>query len=159
MTISRSSLLLGTLAAVALFGAGCQPAAPTYTQPAATTPTPVTTPPPGTTIPTPTPTPTQTPTPAPKPTTSKTTTAPKTVTVLIQGMAFSPQIIAVSAGDTVKWTNKDAISHTSASDGTIIWDSGNISPGGSFTHTFKSVGSYGYHCGIHPSMIGTVIVR
>lgn len=95
------------------------------------------------------------PTPAPAP--SKPT--PKTITVTITNMKFSPQVIAANVGDMIVWVNKDTAPHTTTSDGTLLWDSGTIRPGGSYKRVFAATGSYNYHCGIHPSMHGTVIVR
>jgi len=37
-------------------------------------------------------------------------------------------------------------------------NSGNIPNKGNFSHTFANAGSYGYHCSIHPAMIGTITV-
>jgi len=39
------------------------------------------------------------------------------------------------------------------------FDSGNISAGSRFSRTFSVVGTYKYHCTIHPSMTGTVVVK
>lgn len=142
-------------AALMLLGAGCVSAQPT-TRPPAGGPSPTATPP---AIPTPTPSATK-----PAPTGTKyapktVTIIPKTATITIQNSAFSPQVIAVNAGDTVTWVNKDSISHTTVSDNALIWDSGNLAPGQKFSRVFKYVGSYKFHCGIHPSMTGTVVVR
>lgn len=38
------------------------------------------------------------------------------------------------------------------------FDSGNLSAGSQFTHTFTNTGSFGYHCKIHGGMTGTVTV-
>jgi len=132
-------------------------AAPTTTQPAATGSAPTTAPsaaskPKTTTV-----------TPAPRPTPTQqeinaNKMAPVTAYVTIKGGAFSPQVITVKAGGTVVWTNKDAVPHTTKSDNTLLWDSGTLQPGASFSHVFKSVGSYPYSCVIHPSMHGTVMV-
>lgn len=84
---------------------------------------------------------------------------PTVYTVLIQNLTFVPQVIAVKAGDAVLWVNKDSVNHTTASDGALIWDSGNIAPGQSYKRVFSSVGTYNYHCGVHGSMKGTVVVR
>ncbi len=74
--------------------------------------------------------------------------------------AFSPGVITVTAGSVVTWTNDSVTTHTSTSDGIGpgAWDSGGILPGGIFTHTFLLPGTYGYHCAIHTSMTGTVVV-
>lgn len=99
-----------------------------------------------------------TPTPKPKaPPVVKPTT--KTVVVTVTNDKFSPQVIAVNAGDTIMWVNKDTLPHTAKSDGALIWDSGTIRPGGTFKRVFSQPGSYSYSCGIHPHMKGTVIVK
>lgn len=77
--------------------------------------------------------------------------------VLIQNMSFSPATITVSAGTTVTWTNKDAIAHTVTSDNNLF-NSGNIGSNGTFSYTFSTAGSFSYHCSIHPTMKGTVVV-
>lgn len=107
--------------------------------------------------------------PAGKPTTKVTTPSAKTPAVVspklnilrvnIENMAFSPQIIAVKAGDTVQWVNTDTVPHTVTSDGSLLWDSGTIQPGASFERQFKFAGSYPYHCGIHSTMKGTVVIH
>ncbi len=114
---------------------------------------------------------TTTPTAAPtaKPATKVTASPTKTPVVVspklnilrvnIEKMAFSPQIIAVNAGDTVQWVNKDTVPHTVTSDGALLWDSGTIQPGASFERQFKFAGSYPYHCGIHSTMKGTVVIH
>ncbi len=78
--------------------------------------------------------------------------------VFIQGMAFDPFTITVSAGTTVTWSNKDAVNHTVTSD-TGLFDSGLIPKDGTYSHTFPSTGTFNYHCSIHTSMTGTVVVQ
>jgi len=77
--------------------------------------------------------------------------------VFIQNMAFSPAILTVAAGSTVTWTNKDAMNHTVTSDSTLF-NSGNVVVNGVYSYTFTTVGTYSYHCSIHPSMTAKVIV-
>jgi plastocyanin len=91
----------------------------------------------------------------PKPTTPVT----KTVVVTITNSKYSPQIVAVNAGDTVMWINKDTSPHTAKSDGSLLWDSGTIRPGGTFKRVFSQPGSYKYSCGISPYLKGTVVVH
>jgi plastocyanin len=78
--------------------------------------------------------------------------------VYIQGMAFYPAAISVTVGTTIKWTNKDAITHTVTSD-TKIFDSGTIGGGATYSYTFSTAGIYPYHCSFHPSMMATVTVN
>jgi plastocyanin len=91
-------------------------------------------------------------------TTPPSTTPGQSNTVTIENIAFSPANITVAAGTTVTWTNKDPVTHTVTSD-TGIFDSGNLSPGSNFSHTFNDKGTFAYHCKIHTSMHGTVTVE
>jgi len=71
---------------------------------------------------------------------------------------FSPNPIAIKVGDTVTWTNNASVTHTSTSN-TGAWNTGSLAPGAtSAAVTFTSAGTFAYHCAIHPSMTGTVIV-
>lgn len=82
-------------------------------------------------------------------------------TVDIKNMMFTPSQITIKEGDTVTWTNNDNIAHTVTDDLSNVGGpaSGNIPPGGSYSFTFKDKGSYQYHCNIHPSMRGTIVVQ
>lgn len=151
----RRILATGLLAA--LMGAGCA-AAPTQTPTPSPAPVPE-----GTVVQPVTPTATTpTPTPAPAPTGSKKTTKPapkvKTVTVEIKDNVFSPQVIAINAGDTVVWKNVGSSNHTVRNSTGVLWDSGNLAPGATFRRTFSASGNYGYYCAVHQGMSGTVIV-
>ena len=80
------------------------------------------------------------------------------VQVTIQNFAFSPQTLTVAPGTMVVWTNKDSVSHTVTSD-TGAWpDSGDLPTGKTFSLTITKPGTYTYHCAIHPTMSGTLIV-
>ena len=71
---------------------------------------------------------------------------------------FSPNPIQITAGSTVTWTNSTGPRHTATSDAGA-WTTGNIAPGGtSAAVAFPTAGTFPYHCAIHPSMTGTVIV-
>lgn len=78
--------------------------------------------------------------------------------VWIQGMAFNPSSITVSAGTIITWTNKDGISHTVTSD-TGTFDSGNIGINATYSQNFATKGTFIYHCSFHPSMVAKVIVN
>jgi plastocyanin len=78
--------------------------------------------------------------------------------VSIAGFAFAPDSVTVKVGDSVKWTNNDGTTHTAtADDGS--WDTGNISGGSSASVTFAKAGTFAYHCAIHRTMQGTVVVE
>lgn len=71
---------------------------------------------------------------------------------------FSPNPIRITAGSTVTWTNATGPTHTATSD-TGAWNTGNIAPGGtSSAISFPTAGTFTYHCAIHPTLIGSVIV-
>jgi hypothetical protein len=76
--------------------------------------------------------------------------------VTIAGFAYSPNSVTVNVGDTVTWTNNDGVGHTATGSG---FDTGTISAGASKSVTFDAAGTFAYHCTIHPSMTGTVVVR
>jgi plastocyanin len=77
--------------------------------------------------------------------------------VTIKGFAFDPAELTVTVGTTVTWTNEDAAAHTISSDDKL-WDSGRLSQGGTYSRVFDQTGSFSYHCAIHSSMAGTIIV-
>jgi plastocyanin len=73
--------------------------------------------------------------------------------------AFGANPLAVSRGTRVTWMNSDTIAHTATSNDRTTWDSGLIAPGGSFSRSFDTAGTFGYFCTLHPGMVGTVIVQ
>ncbi len=78
--------------------------------------------------------------------------------VRIANLAFDPEAITIPAGSAVTWTNDDATPHTvTAVDGQF--DSGIFDTGASFSWTFPEPGTFAYHCQIHPSMQGSVMVE
>ena len=89
--------------------------------------------------------------------TTGTTTATGKV-VIISDLTFSPATLTIDAGNAVTWTNQEGIIHTVVSD-TGLFESGSMVRNATFSHTFNTAGTYTYHCGLHPEMKGTVIVR
>ena len=77
---------------------------------------------------------------------------------LLGKQAYAPDDFTIDAGQSVTWTNDDAVTHTTTSD-TSAWNSGNVAPGGHFTAMFPNAGTFPYHCQIHPGMVGTITVR
>jgi plastocyanin len=81
------------------------------------------------------------------------------INVVLYDNYFQPNQITVPVGATVRWTNSGRHHHTVTSD-TGLWDSGELSSGQSFDHTFTTSGTYPYHCTIHAKeMRGVVIVK
>jgi len=76
--------------------------------------------------------------------------------VSIANYAFNPQQLTVKAGAEVTWTNNDSVTHTVTFDS---FNSGDIAPGGTYKHTFSDAGTFNYHCSIHTSMTGSIIVQ
>jgi plastocyanin len=73
--------------------------------------------------------------------------------------SFAPSPTTVTVGQRVIWKNIDTRTHD------IIQDSNsfttpNIAPGGGADPvTMSTRGTFAYHCGIHPSMVGTITVQ
>jgi len=77
---------------------------------------------------------------------------------------YTPDVITVVIGvnSTVIWTNNDSIHHTVTSTSAPTggsFNSGNMQPGTTCTHTFSVPGTYQYDCIYHSWMTGTVIVK
>ena len=81
-----------------------------------------------------------------------------TVDVSIASFAFTPDTLNITTGTTVRWTNQDAVAHTSTSDGGV-WDSGSLSTGQSFSFTFNTPGDFTYHCTFHPLTMKDALIR
>ncbi len=82
------------------------------------------------------------------------------ITIEIMGMnganSYSPNPATAKAGQTVAWHNSDAVAHTATGSG---FDTGVVGPGNtSAPITFRTAGTFGYHCAIHPSMTGTLTI-
>jgi plastocyanin len=100
-------------------------------------------------------------------TTTQTSTAPSNQVSINYGSGtnttttyFSPKVITVIIGvnNTVTWINNDVVPHTVTSD-TLLFDSGPISQGATYSYTFTTPGNYSYHCSYHMWMRGMVIVK
>jgi plastocyanin len=78
--------------------------------------------------------------------------------VAIEFSDYRPSQLDVLPGETVLWTNGSIRTHTVTSD-TGMFDSDEVVSGASFSFQFNEVGTYKYHCTIHPSITGEVDVR
>ena len=77
---------------------------------------------------------------------------------VLASSAYAPNPVTIAVGGSVTWTNNDSVTHTSTANNGAF-SSGAIAPGGQYTTTFNTAGSYAYHCTIHPGMVGTVTVQ
>lgn len=80
------------------------------------------------------------------------------VSVDISNFSFKDEIIKVSRGSKVTWTNQDSAEHTVTSDDNGPLDSDLLDQGDTYEYTFDQTGTYRYHCTPHPGMKAAVIV-
>ena len=80
-------------------------------------------------------------------------------TITMRGFAFDPSCLIVKSGSLVTLTNKDAADHTFTIDGTSVDVS--VPAGQTVTGDLSglSAGTSQFHCKIHPSMTGTIVVQ
>jgi plastocyanin len=81
-----------------------------------------------------------------------------THTVVMEGMAFTPRVISVAAGDTIVWVNKDMVPH-SATSTTAGFDSKVVAASESWRTRIEHTGEFDYVCSFHPMMTAKVVVR
>jgi plastocyanin len=88
---------------------------------------------------------------------------------------YRPNLVKITAGQTVEWENDGQVSHSATDDparannpadallpaGAKPFNSGNVMPGGRFRYTFTRPGRYRYFCLTHEGdrMVGEVIVE
>ena len=78
--------------------------------------------------------------------------------VTISDFLFAPQTTTVQQGQYVTWKNTGPSAHTATSD-SPGWSTGNIQPTQISSPIYLgTVGTFTYHCTIHPAMTGTVVV-
>lgn len=103
------------------------------------------------------------------------TSSPAAVVHMVQGDRFSPDVVHVRRGDTVRFQNDSLSTHTVTDvpaaarwpddarlpEGAEPFDSGPLGLGQSFSHTFDVPGVYRYFCLLHEGMrmIGAVVVE
>lgn len=78
--------------------------------------------------------------------------------IIIQNGAFNPNSLTVRTGTNVQWTNRDNTTHQIISD-SGAFQSPILNPGDSYNFYFAKSGVFGYHCGIHSTETGTIIVQ
>ena len=78
------------------------------------------------------------------------------VEVAVHGSTFDPASITVASGDSVVFVNHDSFRHTATADGGAF--DVDLAGDGGEGKVKVSAGTYPYHCKLHPSMRGTLVV-
>lgn len=77
--------------------------------------------------------------------------------VSIKDFSFEPADLTAKVGQEITWTNTGNVAHT-VSFNTGGVDSGSLSAGATFKHTFDTPGTFTYHCNFHSSMEATITI-
>jgi plastocyanin len=85
-------------------------------------------------------------------------TADDPFTIVIQDLAFDPSCFSAASASSIVIENRDSVTHTFTIDGTDV--DVEIQGGDTFQGASAGLaaGTYPFHCRIHASMTGTVIV-
>ena len=78
--------------------------------------------------------------------------------VTIDNFTFTPPELTVAVGTTVKFVNHDDIPHTLV-DKNKAYRSKALDTDDAYSFTFASAGTFDYFCGLHPHMVGKIIVK
>jgi plastocyanin len=85
-------------------------------------------------------------------------TTKDTSEITIDNFTFTPKELTVAVGTTVKWVNHDDIPHTVVEKKTTFRSKA-LDTDDSYSFTFSSAGTFDYFCGLHPHMVGQIIVK
>jgi nitrite reductase (NO-forming) len=97
------------------------------------------------------------------------------IDVVMKNSAYSPKVLTIQAGSTVRWTNLDEMGHTITPTDKAAWGTAGsgdevrdwLLKGGTWSFTFVKPGRYDYFCiphafkddhGMYQGMVGTIIV-
>ena len=87
-----------------------------------------------------------------------TVAAEEATVVTIDNFTFTPPELTVAVGTTVKWVNHDDIPHTVV-DKNKAFRSKALDTEDAYSFTFASAGTFDYFCGLHPHMVGKIVVK
>ena len=85
-------------------------------------------------------------------------TGPAPAEIKIDNFSFTPPILTVQPGTKVTWTNRDDIPHNIVSSDQKF-KSKPLDTDDAYSFTFNEPGTYQYFCGLHPKMVGKVVVE
>ncbi len=83
----------------------------------------------------------------------------QTLNISLINFAFSPNTLNINIGDTVIWTNNDSAPHQIKGDSLTSISGTAMNKGQTYSFTFNDIGTFNYHCAIHPSMKGIITVK
>ena len=79
--------------------------------------------------------------------------------VTIHSYKFDAEVLIVTVGTKVTWTNKDEVPHSVMSADKRFTSSPALDTGDKYSYVFTTPGTYEYFCSLHPFMTGKVIVK
>lgn len=80
------------------------------------------------------------------------------VKITIDNFTFAPAELTISPGTTVTWENHDDIPHSVVEKNTLFRSKA-LDTNDAYSFTFTQAGIYDYFCGLHPHMVGKIIVK
>jgi plastocyanin len=84
--------------------------------------------------------------------------AAMTADVAVKNKDLTPFIAVITAGGTVTFANRDALTHHVFSPELPGWDTGYLSKDQTIPKRFETAGSYSLLCNIHPEMLSYLVV-
>ena len=85
-------------------------------------------------------------------------TGPAPAEIKIDNFSFTPATLTVQPGTKVTWANRDDIPHNIVSS-EQKFKSKPLDTDDAYSFTFNEPGTYQYFCGLHPKMVGKVVVE
>jgi plastocyanin len=73
-------------------------------------------------------------------------------------LTFDPAMQSAHVGDVIQWSNTGSLMHTVTFDSEPSLSDPSLAPGGVWEVKFTTAGTYQYHCSIHSTMVGTIVV-
>lgn len=73
-------------------------------------------------------------------------------------LTFDPAMQAAHVGDVIQWSNTGSVMHAVTFDSEPTLSDPSLAPGGIWEVKFTTAGAYQYHCSIHATMVGTIVV-
>jgi len=92
------------------------------------------------------------------PTNARSDAKPVVAEIRVDNFTFGPQTLTVPVNSMVTWLNRDDIPHVIVSDDGLF-KSKALDTGDQYSFTFTKPGTYPYFCGIHPKMVGKIVVQ